>query len=96
MVFKDQLVKGDCDKDFSISIFDFIKRDEIIKNNGPNIDNIHLDETQLVGIGAIGNSVIWALANNPNLTGELEIIDNQTIDQIYKGIAWLVNTTLIN
>jgi hypothetical protein len=80
MVFKDQLVKGDCDKDFSISIFDFIKRDEIIKNNGPNIDNIHLDETQLVGIGAIGNSFIWALANIPNLTGELEIIDNQTID----------------
>jgi hypothetical protein len=40
MVFKDQLVKGDCDNDFSLSIFDFTKSNETVRNNGPNIDKI--------------------------------------------------------
>ena len=80
MVFKDQLLKGDCDKDFSLSIFDFVKSNDIVQNNGPNIDNIFIDETHIVGIGAIGNAVIWALANIPNLTGELVIIDHQEIE----------------
>lgn len=80
MVFKDQLSKGECDKDFSVSLFDFIKSNGNIDSNGPNIENIHLEETQLVGIGAIGNSVLWALKHIPSLTGELEIIDNQEID----------------
>lgn len=80
MVFKDQLIKGDCDKDFSLSIFDFVKSNDIVQNNGPNIDNIFMDETHIVGIGAIGNAVIWALANIPNLTGELVIIDHQEIE----------------
>lgn len=80
MVFKNQLTKGECDKDFSVSLFDYIKSNTYLKNNGPKLDKIHLDETQLIGIGAIGNSVIWALGNIPGLIGKLEIIDNQEID----------------
>lgn len=79
-VFKDQLVKGYCDKDFSLSIFDFTMWSDIVKDNGPCIGKITLDETHLVGIGAIGNALIWALGNIPNLSGSLELIDHQEIE----------------
>lgn len=80
LVFKDQLPKGNPDKDFALSLFEFAKNDSAQKIHEPLIDNIHLEDSLLVGVGAVGNAVIWALGNIPSLTGKLEIIDDQDID----------------
>ena len=80
LVFKDQLPKGNPDKDFALSLFEFVKNDSAQKIHEPQIDNIHLEDALLVGVGAVGNAVIWALGNIPSLTGKLEIIDDQDID----------------
>lgn len=81
LVFKEQLSSGDYDKDFTLSLFDFIKDDKNNEVSESSIENINLDNIVLVGIGAIGNATVWALSQIPYLTGNIEIVDPQTIDK---------------
>ncbi|MCU0421655.1 MAG: E2 ligase fold family C protein [Bacteroidia bacterium] len=80
-VFKDQLKKGDLDTEFAVCTYRYSRFDRVeTPDTGPQLLDIDLGETQLVGVGAIGNSVVWALSNLSHLRGNLEIIDHQKID----------------
>lgn len=77
-VFSSELPKGDLDSAFSLSLLDYQK-------NGPRKhlaarSEIDLGETSLIGLGAIGNGAIWALANTDNLVGRLHLIDHEVVE----------------
>lgn len=76
-VFKDSLPYGDLDSDFEMSIFEFSKT---FRDRGPDITKVHLPESTLVGLGAIGNGFIWALYRIDNLTGDINLIDGEKIE----------------
>lgn len=76
-VFKDNLPHGYLDSDFSLSIFTFSKT---FQDNGPEIKNVSLPESTLVGLGAIGNGFIWALNRIANLAGDINLIDDEKIE----------------
>lgn len=80
LVFEDQLHRATVDNDFSLSLFDFVKSDRPLKDSGPAIDHILLNNTQIVGLGAIGNAVLWTLGHCPSLKGNIDLIDHQDID----------------
>jgi hypothetical protein len=49
-------------------------------NQGPEIDGIHLDgKNVLVGAGAIGNAVLWALAR-ASVHGDLAVVDPELLE----------------
>jgi hypothetical protein len=76
-VFKESLTYGDLDSDFELSIFNFSK---IFYDCGPDIDKVHLPESTIVGLGAIGNGFIWALGRVNNLMGKINLVDGERID----------------
>lgn len=81
-VFKDQLKNSQSDSFFSLSLLDY-KTGQDTKNgdNGPIGQKvITLTETALVGLGAIGNGVVWALSKIPLLEGTLHLIDPEEIE----------------
>ena len=41
---------------------------------------IHLPDTHLVGVGAVGSAAVYALAHLGDISGTLHLIDNQTVD----------------
>jgi hypothetical protein len=41
---------------------------------------VDIGEAFLVGAGAIGNAVVWALARTPSLRGMLHVIDGESVD----------------
>jgi hypothetical protein len=43
-------------------------------------EHIPIDETYLVGLGAIGQTVAWALSRTPGLEGTLHLVDHQSVD----------------
>jgi len=75
-VFGDQLPGGALDENASLSLLAY----------GPSetsnlaLKGIDLGETQIVGLGAIGNGALWALARIPSLSGQLHVIDPETAD----------------
>ena len=66
--------------DLSLSLLDFstgsATRVDYRQLNGA----IDIGETFLVGLGAIGNAAVWALARTPGLTGTLNLIDREVIE----------------
>ena len=79
-VFKHQLPYGDIDSDCSFSGFHFAKDIDLLDE--PVIDKpINIGEISLVGVGAIGNSVLWTLKNITSISeGVLHIIDKEEIE----------------
>jgi len=75
-IFKDHLHDGRFDDDFNLSLLDYKVGNNL---NNISIDNININETILVGAGAIGNGVIWALQKLENAKGELIIVDNEKV-----------------
>ena len=75
-VFSDQL-PGKIDQDFIYSVFNGSIQDEAIQ--GPVIKTISLEDTVLIGLGAIGNGVAWALTELP-ISGSLHAVDGERID----------------
>lgn len=78
-IFKDQLVNGDLDNDFSLSLFSFQRPNSEGSISLANI-SIDFDETFLVGLGAIGNGALWALSKLNNAKGCVHIIDPEKLD----------------
>ena len=77
-IFNDLLVKADLDKDATLSLFDFTTGDRATQ--GPSEFNSDLGRVPLVGVGAIGNAVVWALARTPGLAGTLDLIDHERVE----------------
>lgn len=76
--FGDLLEKGELDKDARISLFNFATGDKSANEFGRKVIDIGL--VQLVGVGAIGNAVVWALANGVDLGGTVDLIDPQALE----------------
>ncbi len=41
---------------------------------------IHFEDLSLVGLGAVGNAVVWTLGHIPNLTGKVHVIDHEDVE----------------
>lgn len=77
-IFSDLLAKADLDTTATLSTFDFSTGDAATQ--GPVELNCELGTVPLVGVGAIGNAVVWALARSPGLTGTLDLIDHERVE----------------
>lgn len=76
--FGDLLEKGVLDMDARVSLLNFATGDKAANEfDRPPID---IGQIQLAGAGAIGNAVVWALANAADLAGTIDIIDPQSLE----------------
>lgn len=78
LLYKDYLTEGEFDDSFTLSLLDYEQNAESPIN--PEIEAVHLGESFLVGLGAIGNAAAFALARTPALKGLLHLIDHETTD----------------
>lgn len=79
-LFKDQLFQADLDEDFTLSLLDYQLTHS---TDGLKMENLSIDfsETFLVGLGAIGNSALWALSQLPNTSkGSVHIIEPEVLE----------------
>lgn len=61
---------------FTLSLLDYSKHAE----NYDEIKNINFNDLTLVGLGAIGNSIVWCLKWLPSVRGTINIVDPETIE----------------
>ena len=78
-VFKDQLVNGETDNEFSVSLYNFQKPGAVEKISIAE-SPIKFNEVFLVGLGAIGNGALWALSKLNITGGNIYIIDPEKIE----------------
>lgn len=77
-VFADQIPGGGLDGEIALDLRDY--RTAAPGAAGGEVGSINLGEAHLVGLGAIGNGAVWALARLPALTGTLHLIDHEVVD----------------
>jgi hypothetical protein len=77
-LFSEQLGGVNMDSHFQMSLVDWDPSNSTPPN--PIIKEINIGEAYLVGVGAIGNAVIWSLARVGGIQGVLHLIDNEVID----------------
>jgi hypothetical protein len=75
-VFRDLLPEAHPDTDLTLSLFD----DKQFGVNPALSKRIALHDEHLVGLGAIGNAVVWTLARTVGITGALHLIDPEFVD----------------
>ena len=75
--FADQLAGATSEENWRISLLDIDDRHELFN---PPVEDVDMGECHLVGVGAIGNAAVWALARAPFLKGTLHLIDNEEVD----------------
>jgi len=76
--FSDLLENGGLDANARISLLNFATGDKATNEYSRKRNDI--GHVQLVGVGAIGNAVAWALSNGARLTGTVDLIDPQPIE----------------
>lgn len=69
---------GVLDSNRSLSLISF--KGDAVSEDGDPLPEIDIGDTSLVGVGAIGNATLWALARLPGLVGNLNLIDPEPID----------------
>jgi len=77
IVFREQLPGGDLDQDLALSLLTYDRPGQS-KPEVPAI--VDLGEAHLVGVGAIGNGAVWALARCKGVSGRLHLVDDEAID----------------
>src|SRR5579871_1429030 len=77
-LFKTQLFEGEPDGPFSISLLNNILNPDA--SNNPVIETCNLGQIPIVGIGAIGNAIVWGLSKVKGISGELHLIDPEKIE----------------
>lgn len=77
-VFGKQLTAGALDDEVCFSSFDFTTGEGA--SNPRSAATFDLGEAHLVGLGAIGNGVVWALQRTAGLGGKLDLIDHEPIE----------------
>ena len=82
LIFNDQLDAADMDLPFSMSLlnYDRLGQENLVSKEIDDSGSINLGVVTLVGIGAIGNGVVWALSKLPILKGELHLVDHEKVD----------------
>jgi hypothetical protein len=78
VAFGAHLPAGAPDEDMSLSLIDYDPTAAEPAN--PALTAVDLGESYLVGLGAIGNGAVWALARTPGLSGVLHFVDGETVD----------------
>lgn len=78
LLFARYLPHGAPDAAFTLSLLD-------LQPNAPRPENpalrpIDIGRSVLVGLGAIGNAAVWALARTPGVSGQLDLVDHEAID----------------
>ena len=61
-VFSEQLLSGAPDVDISLCLYDYKVNDPSCQSCHPEIEGTIVEHATLIGAGAIGNGVLWALA----------------------------------
>lgn len=77
-LFADALPNPRLDSDAVLSIFDFSTG--AAATQGPATTSVDLGGAPLVGLGAIGNGVIWALARDPGPVGVVHLVDHEAVE----------------
>ncbi|PZV34480.1 E2 ligase fold family C protein [Mesorhizobium kowhaii] len=77
-VFGAQLNGASVDEAVAFSLFDYAPGSQV---NPALPSDVDLDRLFLLGLGAIGNGAVWGLSRISGLTGALEVVDPETIDQ---------------
>ena len=75
-IFREQLPFGGPDEDFTLSLLDGSQDGS---GNTLAMDRVHLGETLIAGLGAIGNGLSWTLSRCQGVQGTLILIDPETI-----------------
>ena len=78
LLFAGQLPHGGPDVAFALSLLDCDR--EAPEPANPAVPDIDIGTSHLVGLGAIGNGAIWALARLGAARGALTVIDEERID----------------
>lgn len=78
LLFDAHLPDGKIDESFSLSLLNYDPLSAEPYN--PPLKPIDLGESYVVGIGAVGNGALWALARTPELSGVLHVIDHETVE----------------
>jgi hypothetical protein len=76
-VFQNYLSEATTDTVAALSLIDCEADSDL---NGPGQLKLTLEPTQFVGVGAIGNATVWALARAKGLSGDLHLIDHEDIE----------------
>lgn len=76
-VFNEQLGKPPLDDSLEFSLLDPNLRDCALPN--PSTKQIDVGNVHIVGLGAIGNGILWALGRS-DVRGEFHVIDKERID----------------
>src|SRR5260370_12409044 len=76
-VFADQPEGGAADQVIDLSMLTYA---QAAADAGPGFDGTDIGDTHLVGLGAIGNGAIWALARAAGLKGSLHLVDHEEVD----------------
>lgn len=77
-VFRDWLPHPDLDSDIRLSLLNFETDTQAENVDLPS--DLDFGLVQLVGVGAIGNAFIWAMAHCQSVTGSLHLIDGEMIE----------------
>lgn len=77
-IFREQLADARTDVEIDLSMLDY--QEGSSAGNNLSLEKINLGETFLVGIGAIGNSTVWAFSKLSSLSGKLHLIDPERIE----------------
>lgn len=75
-VFKDHLMLP-LDIEVEMSAFDY----SVSGNDSNIIDQVRLDNVTLVGVGAIGSATVWALSKLTNLSGDITLVDPESVEE---------------
>ncbi|MCA1568126.1 MAG: E2 ligase fold family C protein [Acidobacteria bacterium] len=78
VAFGAHLPAGVPDEDLMLSLIDYDPK--AVSPANPALTPVDLGETYLVGLGAIGNGAVWALARTPGLSGLLHSVDGEAAD----------------
>jgi molybdopterin/thiamine biosynthesis adenylyltransferase len=78
LIFNEQISGATVDSAVSFSLFDYAPGSDA---NPPLETNTVLDTIFLLGLGAIGNGAVWALARVSSLQGQLGLVDDEEVDQ---------------
>lgn len=77
-VFSAQLLNGAPDANLEFSVFELAKANS--RSGNPKLPKVKLNNTLLVGAGAVGNGFLWAISQI-DCTGTLSVIDPEVIEK---------------
>jgi hypothetical protein len=75
-IFQDQVGKAALDEKVRVSLYDL--RPATAKSTNPEMGQLVLNDVHLVGAGAVGSGVLWALTRMPCI-GSLHVIDPEKV-----------------